>query len=79
MKLKRNNHGWCWIETCIVVALIGVLSVAIWIDVHKERVQMPEAYRAWVKQTGNPKELTYSEWRALARTREPEVIIIPIR
>lgn len=31
---------------------------------------MPEAYRAWVKQTGNEKQLTYAEWRSLVRANE---------
>lgn len=65
----------------VIVVLLGLVGVA---GYHKESVEMPEAYRAWVKQTGNPKELTFEEWRALKRADERDgttvvPVIIPIR
>jgi len=50
----------------IILALIIVLFIGAgfgsW---HRETVRMPEVYALWVKATGNPKGLTYQEWRKL--------------
>lgn len=90
MKTKLNRptllaaaHGSAWtlIESCVVLAIIGLLALLIADAVHKERVQMPKAYKAWVKQTGNTNQLTYREWRALMRANEKQnymtIISIP--
>jgi len=48
---------------------------------HTENVEMPKAYQAWVKLTGNDKCLSFDEWRSLVRAGEPQsggTYIIPI-
>ena len=65
MKTKNKNCGAYLVEVCIVIAIIAMLAVfalSVW---HRETVTWPAAYAAWVKQTDNPKHLTYDEWRAL--------------
>lgn len=53
-----------------VVLLAGVISLW-WHHRHHEQVQLPAAYAAWCKHTGNPNHLTYDEWRAMLRAEEP--------
>ena len=87
-KLKRPTllaaaHGSAFtlVETCVVLAIIGLLALMLWAVHHKETVEMPEAYAAWVKQTGNEKHLTYEEWRSLMRANEKQndttIIFVP--
>ena len=64
------KRGFALIEVCIVVAIFALLAVIVFGNLHKERTEMPAAYAAWVKQTGNTKELTYDEWRTLMRANE---------
>jgi hypothetical protein len=62
----------------VIIALLGFIGFSIY---HKESVEMPESYQSWVKQTGNPKSLTYEEWRSLVRVKqdqEPAPVIVPI-
>lgn len=72
------------IETVITTAIIGLLAAyiigMIACDIYHEKVEMPESYRAWVKQTGNPKSLTFDEWRALVRATEhhDDTTFVPI-
>lgn len=59
-----------------------VIFVLIYFENRLETVAMPKAFAAWCKQTGNPKELTYEEWRALVSASENQnsgsVLIVPI-
>jgi len=68
------------IEVFAVAAILALFLLLFCLHYHKETVDMPKAYQAWVKQTGNPKELTYEEWRRLLRATEksPNVIFIPM-
>jgi hypothetical protein len=73
--------GWTLIETFVVTTIIVLLAATIWTGRYYVTVQLPESYRAWVKQTGNPKNLTYDEWRAFMRSQDNAQIvpvIIPI-
>jgi quinol-cytochrome oxidoreductase complex cytochrome b subunit len=64
------KRGFITVEVCIVAAFIVLLVTAIFYALHYERTEMPAAYAAWVKQTDNPKKLTYDEWRSLMRANE---------
>lgn len=64
--------AWMLIETCIVISIIGLIVALIWSAQYKESVQMPAAFSAWEKQTGNEKHLTYMEWRSLMRANEKQ-------
>ena len=76
------KRGFTLIEVCIVLAILGLLAVIVVGALHKERTEMPAAYAAWVKQSGNPKELTYDEWRVLMKANERQndstVIFMPM-
>ena len=70
---------WLTIFVVAIVAIIAVIALGV---VHQERTQMPKAYAAWVKQTDNPKGLSYDEWRSLMRANErrqalPTFIFMP--
>jgi hypothetical protein len=45
------------------VGLIGCPYLLYQDYQYQENVRMPEAYKAWIKHTGNPGNLTYQEWR----------------
>jgi len=64
--LKRRS-AFTIIEVLVVIAIIAIIGTALYAGYYVERVQMPESYQAWVKQTGNPNKLTFREWRALVR------------
>lgn len=72
MKLSKT-------EFVIILAIIGLVGILFLINHHKETVTMPEAYKAWVKLTGNTNDLSYKEWRNLIRSTEnndqPPIII----
>ena len=77
------KSGFTIVETVIVVLIVGFLLLAITGEMQKQRVEMPKAFAAWVKQNGNPKELTYEEWLALmrieARSRHgSSVVLMPV-
>ena len=54
-------------ETILAWVVGLVAACLVWYCVYYETVQMPETYRAWIKQTGNPSHLSYQEWKALMR------------
>lgn len=71
-----------WVIIGTIIALMSFLVFSCYyIERYKATVTMPAAYQAWVKQTGNPKELTYEEWRSLMRANERQndttVIFMP--
>lgn len=51
-----------WVIATVVIALLSIMFLAVHIE---QTVEMPKAYQAWCKQTGNPKELTFEEWKSL--------------
>lgn len=66
---------WWWVQDSwpgiiLGAIIIGGVVTVVFVERHHETVVMPEGYRAWVKQTGNEKDLTYGEWRALMRASE---------
>jgi hypothetical protein len=79
-KVSRTaqRKGGCLAETCIALAIIGLLVAMLWSVHYKETVQMPATFAAWVKQTGNEKHLTYEEWRLLmcANKKQNDTTII---
>lgn len=50
-----------WIYVGLLLALFLFLVVCFFMG----NPEYKETYAAWVKYTGNPKELTYDEWRML--------------
>lgn len=69
------------LEIFTVSLIVGISAVLIFGVMHRERVEMPKAYAAWVKQTGNGKGLTYEEWRSLIRAqdkRDTGIILMPL-
>lgn len=66
---------WAWehlVELIILGLVSGLIYFVFWIQKMENEVWMPEAYAAWVKQTENPKQLTYREWRMLVHSHENE-------
>lgn len=72
MSRDRPFYGLTGIEVCVVCVIVMLLLTLAFSSNHKESVEMPKAYAAWVKQTGNAKNLTYEEWRALVRAGEKQ-------
>lgn len=68
--MKEFLKQMCLTEWVIIAIIVALLSIVVWSCHYKATVTMPAAYQAWVKQTGNPKELTYEEWRSLMRANE---------
>lgn len=68
--MKKQKCGFTLIEVVVAVAIVAILAILIGGVIAREKVAMPEAYQAWCKETGNPKALTYQEWRSLERLEE---------
>lgn len=68
--MKRHKRGFTTVEAIVCCAILVILVVIIGGAIARETVAMPEAYQAWCKETGNPKALTYQEWRSLERLEE---------
>lgn len=66
------------IEVIVCALILLILTGLVGFSCHRERVVMPESYRAWVKHTGNPNNLNFKEWRALIRADEGRVIFMPV-
>lgn len=78
---KSVRGGWTLIETAIVITIIALLGLIFWGTHRRMTVELPNAYRAWCKQTGNPKQLTYDEWNDLRKSRPDDnyvPLILPI-
>ena len=54
-------------ETWLAFIIIFTFALLVAAFVYDEKVEMPKSYRAWIKQTGNEKCLTYDEWRSLVK------------
>lgn len=77
-RARKCNAGWLELETLLLIAGLSLCAIMVFLVYHKETVEMPNAFAAWEKQTGNEKNLTYEEWRALMRANETtNVILIP--
>lgn len=44
-----------------ILMLCGIVFLVSWY----EEAKLQKTYPVWIKQTGNPKELTYEEWKLL--------------
>ncbi len=60
------------IELIVGFIILLMLGLVVWSVYHVETYEKPKAYAAWCKETGNPKELTYDEWRSLQRLKEEQ-------
>ncbi len=67
--------------TIVVLGIIAfILTIAYFVEIQRTE-RYAKAYPAWVKQTGNPKELTFEEWRAIKESEKREdscLIIMPM-
>jgi Tfp pilus assembly major pilin PilA len=75
MKLKEFT----WIEYLVVVVVIMLVAGAIGGAIFNESVEKPKQYQAWCKQTGNPNEITYQEWRSLERLEAEKRTVIVVK
>jgi hypothetical protein len=75
MKPQKHTSAFSIIEASILLCIASVLILLVmsvrsaWV---KENVEMPRAFHAWEKQTGNPQRLTYEEWRSLLKATQRE-------
>jgi len=56
-----------------IVVLLSFAGFTIWYDAC---VELPLAYKAWEKQTGNPKRLSYEEWNSLRKSEKSNDMVI---
>jgi len=81
--MNEMKQGFSIIEVLIVLTIIAIMSYMVVSSAYNEVTTMPTAYSAWVKQTGNPKELTYEEWRSLMDAtrgqQDTTLIFMPIK
>jgi hypothetical protein len=56
----------------IVFWILLLLGLAVFGAAYDETVIMPRTFAAWCKETGNPKSLSYDEWRDLVRMNEDQ-------
>jgi hypothetical protein len=66
----------------VVVGVLALIVGVVMAVVHMDEAEMHRGYAAWVKQTGNEKQLSFDEWEALVRsTRKQDdantIIFIP--
>lgn len=57
-------------EKLTVFVLLTIMGIVFWSCYNEITVVRPRAYQAWIKQTGNPKNLTFEEWDDLRRVNE---------
>lgn len=67
---RAKARAFTVVELIFVLFIVAILYLLIYDGHRKETVQMPSAFAAWEKQTGNEKHLTYEEWRSLMRANE---------
>lgn len=68
------------LEKAVMAAIVMLVLFLVWSSWYQAAVEKPKAYAAWVKQTGNPKQLTYDEWKSLhnaSKDHDPVFIFIP--
>jgi len=79
-KFKSNKGYFDAVEISFITAIVILFSVFIFCIFYHCNVTMPNAYKAWCKQTGNEKQLSYEEWKDLMAATENQnansVIII---
>lgn len=63
------------LEKTIAAIIVLLLALMMWGLWYENSVDLPNAYQAWVKQTGNPNHLTYEEWNSLRRSQKDNTII----
>ncbi len=65
-----------WItDNGMEIMVAAVIFIFVWIGfaIHREEtIEMPRAFAAWVKLTGNEKNLTYQEWRDLVEANKKQ-------
>ena len=61
----KRTRGFIDLEVIILLSLMMLVGFFGYSLYKKETVRMQNGYAAWVKLTGNPKALTYDEWRSL--------------
>lgn len=79
-----TSSGIGWTEKLGVVIMIGLF---VWFGVliasmpYANKMEREATFRAWVKQTGNPKNLTIQEWSLLRNMEKEEgstsIIFLP--
>jgi prepilin-type N-terminal cleavage/methylation domain-containing protein len=62
----RRKSGFTIVELIIVTVIVLLLAAIVTPSFIKAKNE-PKVFAAWVKQTGNPKGLTFKEWRMLYR------------
>lgn len=65
---------------CIIVLLLALIAGGAWDKMKHQDERERFTFAAWEKQTGNPRHLSFEEWRSLAKMNEPaasQIIIIP--
>lgn len=83
-----NQIDWGkWVFIGLVIGLIGVVVLVCVVDTQQEQEREEMAWRAWVKETGNPKQLSKEEWLALMSVTHPPAksqvvpmpVVVPVR
>lgn len=67
---RAKARAFTVVELIFVLFIVSILALLAFDCHRRENEQMPSAFAAWEKQTGNEKHLTYDEWRALMRANE---------
>lgn len=71
-----------WPEWATIGVIVLIMALIFGGICYQEKQMLECAFPAWVKQTGNPKNLTYDEWRALVRVSQKSdsttVVFVPV-
>ena len=70
-ELREWIVDWRGVILAVIGLFVGLFLILASIVSHEKR-ELERGYPAWVKQTGNPKELTFEEWCALKKVMTPE-------
>lgn len=60
------DNGWTWMAIAVFAFAILIVSLLVFYR-HEQNALRNITYPIWVKQTGNPKNLTVDEWMILQR------------